>query len=63
MDNMLNMWCMRHFVELSDLINEINVIKIDHLNMTNYDYNVTFDFVCVCVCVCIYGLSYQKKLK
>lgn len=44
------MW---HFVELSDLINVINVIKIDHLNTTNYDYNVTFDFVCVCVCVWI----------
>jgi len=23
----------------------INVIKINHLDMTNYDYNVTFDYV------------------
>jgi hypothetical protein len=38
------MW---HSIEFFDLINVINVIKINNLNMTNYDYIVIFDFVAI----------------
>jgi hypothetical protein len=46
---MLDTWCMSHdtHVVLSDLTNVINVLKINHLYMIDYDYNVTFDDVAI----------------
>lgn len=42
---MLDTWHMWHLVELFDFITGTNVIKSNHINMTNCDYNVTFDDV------------------
>jgi hypothetical protein len=38
---------MCHIKTHVELSNVINVIKISHLNMTNYDCNVTFDDVTI----------------
>lgn len=46
---MLDVWCMScdTHVVLSNLTSVINVLKINHLYMIDYDYNVVFDDVAI----------------
>jgi len=46
-------------VELFDLTNVIDVLKISHLDVVNYDYNVIFDDL-VILKLYIYKLIFRK---
>jgi len=49
-------------VELFDLINVIDVLKISHLDVVNYDYNATFDdLVILKLYIYIHKLNLKKK--